>query len=348
MKRFIQNSLVAVAAVAVVLPSAVVFARGGHPSAATSSTSRQSTTYNRRLPVYTAPTTPVAAANAAWTSGTSTSVATTVTSKIPLPVFTKPTTGSSTFKFPVTTIEKLPFPVVTGHGPVILPPVFKDPFPPKNPTNPTSPTNPSQPTKGKGSGSQSGSMSGGSSGGGDSGSSDGGSDSGSSSSGTSASSGTDAGSSSTDSATTTAATPQPATPAAAQPVDLQLVSVTMIDAGDAAKQLGPTYRVAVRNVGTVDIKDEFDVVLAASTSRDFSASSPYAGDMMKGLKAGETRTIDIQLPATVYSMGRNADGKPVKFSMVMAMADSQQKLAETTKDNLLVLNRADILVATDK
>jgi len=127
------------------------------------------------------------------------------------------------------------------------------------------------------------------------------------------------------------------------PIDVATLAVHMIDAGDARGQLGPAYRVTVRNNSAVDIVDTFALSLTASNSRELSSDAPSASTLIEGMQAGEVRDFDIRLPATANTMGTDAAGQSVPFSVLSAMADSQNQLVEINKDNnLLTIDRSDI------
>lgn len=129
----------------------------------------------------------------------------------------------------------------------------------------------------------------------------------------------------------------------ATPIDVETVAVHMIDAGDATQGTGPAYRVTLRNNSDVAIDDVFDLTLAASNSEAIPADAPTATSWIDGMQAGETRDIDIRLPATANTMGPTQNGQATAFSVLSTMADSQSRLVESDKDNnLMVLNRTDI------
>jgi len=128
-----------------------------------------------------------------------------------------------------------------------------------------------------------------------------------------------------------------------QPIDVETVAVKFIDAGDASQGTGPAYRVTVRNNTDVAIDDVFDLTLAASNGQALRSGVPVATTWIDGMQPSESRDFDIRLPVSVNTMGPTQDGQPTPFSVLSAMADSQNRLVETDKDNnLLVINRTDI------
>jgi len=121
----------------------------------------------------------------------------------------------------------------------------------------------------------------------------------------------------------------------AEGVDLQLLAVRMIDAGDAAQNLGPAYRVWVRNNSHVAILRSFNVLALAARDGRPAADLPQAGVRIDAIEAGQIIPVDIRLPAEA-----NAQGLPTLHVLV----DSHREIAEVYEDNNgTVLNRADIL-----
>lgn len=121
----------------------------------------------------------------------------------------------------------------------------------------------------------------------------------------------------------------------AEGVDLQLLAVRMIDAGDAAQNLGPAYRVWVRNNSHVAIGHSFNVLALVAHDGNPAADLPQAGVRVDSIEAGQVIPVDIRLPAEA-----NAAGLP----MLHVLVDSHREIAEVYEDNNgAVLNRADIL-----
>jgi len=121
----------------------------------------------------------------------------------------------------------------------------------------------------------------------------------------------------------------------AEGVDLQLLAVRMIDAGDAAQNVGPAYRVWVRNNSHVAILHSFNVLALAARDGRPAADLPQAGVRVDAIEASQIIPVDIRLPAEA-----NAPGLP----MLHVLVDSHREIAEVYEDNNgSVLNRADIL-----
>jgi hypothetical protein len=135
-------------------------------------------------------------------------------------------------------------------------------------------------------------------------------------------------------------------PVAVEGVDLELVEVRQIDRGDVAQQLGPAYRITLRNRTGAAVAQQFNVALAGSIGREVTADSAMNLVRVEGLEAGQSLTVDLRLPATAYNMGLNADGQPVPFTWLTAMVDTHQEVEQTDRDNdYTVLNRREIVMA---
>ena len=125
---------------------------------------------------------------------------------------------------------------------------------------------------------------------------------------------------------------QPVMPAAAQ-ADLQLVAVRFVDPGHPEEKLGPRYRVWFRNNGPQPIVQPFNVMLFAGNDGRLAANLPQAGVRVTAIEAGDIQSVDIRLPMEVYTMGRDAQGKPAPFSMLHVLVDANREVPEMTRAN---------------
>jgi hypothetical protein len=129
-----------------------------------------------------------------------------------------------------------------------------------------------------------------------------------------------------------------------QQTDLQLLAVRFVDPGHPEQQLGPRYRVWIRNAGWQGINTPFNVMLLASSGEEFDESSPQAGVRVETIMADTTQTVDIRLPYSVYELGRDDDGKPAPFATLHVWVDSHGEVSEVSEENNgAVLARADVL-----
>jgi hypothetical protein len=118
-------------------------------------------------------------------------------------------------------------------------------------------------------------------------------------------------------------------------IDLQLLGVRMIDSGDPEQNLGPAFRVWVRNNSHVTIVHPFNVLVLAAHGPQPTADLPQAGVRVSAIEAQQVLPVDIRLPAEA-----NQPGLP----MLHVLVDSHREIAEVFEDNNgTVLNRSDIL-----
>jgi hypothetical protein len=147
----------------------------------------------------------------------------------------------------------------------------------------------------------------------------------------------------------------PAPPVAAEPqqtalpLDLELVEIRQLDRGNMAQNLGPAYRVTIRNKNGAAVTHEFNVALAASLGRQAAADSAFGMVRVNGLEAGQMLSVDVRLPAKALQLGQNADGQSVSFAYLTAVADSHQELPESDRANdFMVLARGEIVMVAQK
>jgi hypothetical protein len=136
----------------------------------------------------------------------------------------------------------------------------------------------------------------------------------------------------------------PAQPAA-QPIDLEVLEVRQLDRGDMARNLGPAYRVMLRNKSGAAVMQQFNVALIASLGRMPSADSAYATLRVGGLEAGQALSVDLRLPAKAYKLGLNAEGQSVPFSWLLTAIDTDQEVSQADRANdIMILNRSEIVM----
>jgi hypothetical protein len=123
--------------------------------------------------------------------------------------------------------------------------------------------------------------------------------------------------------------------ATCQGADLQLLAVRTIDSGDPTNQLGPAFRVWLRNNSEVAINHPFNVVALAARNAQPTADLPQAGVRVDSIDAGQTVSVDIRLPL--------AANQP-EFPMLHVLVDSHREIAEANElNNGLVIGRSDVL-----
>lgn len=127
-------------------------------------------------------------------------------------------------------------------------------------------------------------------------------------------------------------------------LDLQLLAVRFVDNGHSQQNLGPRYRVWVRNNSPVQIATPFSVLLLASNDQSPTVELPQSGVVVPSMDIGETKALDIRLPLAANRLGVTPEGYRVPFTYLHALVDSHQQIPELFEDNNgAVLARTDIL-----
>ena len=127
-------------------------------------------------------------------------------------------------------------------------------------------------------------------------------------------------------------------------IDVQLLAVRFVDGGHPEKGYGPRYRVFFRNNSNVAINQPFDVLTYASNSELPAAGMPQMGVRVTAMRAGETQSVDLRLPADVNSLSTTVDGETTPFHFLHVIVDARRELVEANKtNNGVVLDRQRIL-----
>jgi CARDB len=125
----------------------------------------------------------------------------------------------------------------------------------------------------------------------------------------------------------------PAEPALAAGIDLELLDVRLVDAGDAARNLGPRYRLTFGNRGT-DAAGNFQVMLMATADGTPQQGAPMATAELDGLASRQVLSADVRLPLSAGLATLE------KFIVVV---DSAAQVAEADENNnVALLDRAKI------
>lgn len=122
------------------------------------------------------------------------------------------------------------------------------------------------------------------------------------------------------------------TPAAtvAQGIDLEVLDVRVLDNGDASQQIGPRYRVTFRNAGSTPVDHEFNVALIAADDANLTANLPTSEVRVKSLPSGDPTYVDLRLPASSFSMGRDSHSE---FAKLFVAVDSHGEVNDTNRAN---------------
>lgn len=129
-----------------------------------------------------------------------------------------------------------------------------------------------------------------------------------------------------------------------QQYDLQLLAVRFVDPGHPEEQLGPRYRVWLRNNSNRPVTQPFNVTLVASNEAKPRPGSPQAGVRVISIEAGDTQSVDIRLPFEASQLGRDAAGQAIPFSTLHVLVDANREVPEVNRGNNGVsLARAEVL-----
>jgi hypothetical protein len=132
------------------------------------------------------------------------------------------------------------------------------------------------------------------------------------------------------SGTASAATLASTVPTPVTGVDLQLVDVRLLDNGDAAKQIGPRYRVTFRNAGRSPVNHDFSVALVAADDANLTANLPTIESRISSVPTSDVSTVDLRLPATAFSMGGDSHSE---FAKLFVFVDSHGEVNDINRDN---------------
>jgi len=131
--------------------------------------------------------------------------------------------------------------------------------------------------------------------------------------------------------------------AAPASADLIVEQVLMVEAGDLAKNQGPLLRVIVVNNGTADA-GKFSLGLYASLKNEPNAEMVPAGKELTQLAAGARETIEVRMPVQALAMTEKGQNERQSFKVLFAVADVQNEVTESEKqNNLLPITAADLL-----
>lgn len=126
--------------------------------------------------------------------------------------------------------------------------------------------------------------------------------------------------------------------------DVQLLAVRFVDPGHPEQQLGPRYRVWLRNNSPVAIQQPFNLVAYASNDREPGTGLPEVGLRIQGMEAGQIQSVDVRLPVEANTLFVDAEGRNVPFQFLHVISDSHREIPEAFEENNgAVMARGDIL-----
>ena len=125
--------------------------------------------------------------------------------------------------------------------------------------------------------------------------------------------------------------------------DLQLLAVRFVDPGHPEENLGPRYRVWLRNNANADLTRNVDVTLFASEAKELSNDVVQSGVRVPEIAANDTIAVDIRLPLEANRLATNDESDHVPFRYLHVVVDSRNELKEANEDNNgALLSRAEI------
>lgn len=119
-----------------------------------------------------------------------------------------------------------------------------------------------------------------------------------------------------------------------QGVDLQLLAIRFVDSGNPAENLGPRFRVWIRNNSPIVVDKPFNVLLMAGQSAAPSANLPQNGVRVESIAPGQVLPVDVRLPM---------EANQPSLAMIHVLIDSHREIIEVHENNNgTVVSRAEI------
>ena len=112
--------------------------------------------------------------------------------------------------------------------------------------------------------------------------------------------------------------------------------------GNTQANVGPRFRLFCRNNGTLEAP-KFLVSVMVDAGKELTPAAHLVTVESVGIKPGKTQAIDVQLPVEVLKMTAVKDPWPKPFDLLVAIADSDNSLRETNKDNNVLLRTRDAI-----
>ena len=115
--------------------------------------------------------------------------------------------------------------------------------------------------------------------------------------------------------------------------DLQLLATRFVDNGHTDQNLGPRYRIWLRNNGPLSTTVPFNVLLIAGNDLIPLSDLPQAGAIVNGIEAGEIQSVDVRLPLAANRLGVTPEGLRIPFNYLHVLVDSHRELPESNESN---------------
>jgi hypothetical protein len=120
-------------------------------------------------------------------------------------------------------------------------------------------------------------------------------------------------------------------------IDLELLDVRLVDAGDAARNLGPRYRLVIGNRGTLPAGN-FQLMLMASVDGTPKAGLPMATSEVAGLASRQVLAVDVRLPLATDL---------ATMSKFIVVVDSAAQIGEPDENNNVAVLEREKIAAID-
>lgn len=126
--------------------------------------------------------------------------------------------------------------------------------------------------------------------------------------------------------------------------DVQLLAVRFVDPGHPEEQLGPRYRVWLRNNSLRPIQSPFNVTVVAANDDNLIAGLPQAGVTVPEMEVDAVVPVDIRLPFEANRMNQMSNGQRAPFTRLHVLVDSHAELPEADESNNgLAIARGEVL-----
>jgi hypothetical protein len=130
-------------------------------------------------------------------------------------------------------------------------------------------------------------------------------------------------------------------------LDIALTDVRLVDAGSLERNVGPRYRLFIKNTGTIETP-KFHVSVAVDAGNELTSAAELVTVEAVGMRPGKTQTVDVRLPVEVLKMSIDETGKAAPFKVFAAVVDSDGDLAEANADNNVWMSARDQIKPVEK
>ena len=125
----------------------------------------------------------------------------------------------------------------------------------------------------------------------------------------------------------------PAPVSAANEVDVQLIAVRFIDPGHTEEQLGPRYRVWIRNNAATQITQPFNITLLGGTDDRPVEGLPQEGVRVESMEPDQVMSVDVRMPFEVNVLNTDEQGRRIPFTYLHVVVDSNRELNDVFREN---------------